>query len=137
MCFYSGQEQYAHSECWWYLGAQYLSSGLIKGAEKASELISYGTPKLISKIEPETSPRQVPSGVRAGVKVARDVTGTAVSVTGYVGKFVLCIPADYFLWSSIIVWMGNFIVMVWKCLVHLTKTHKILPNLYLVGSWKR
>lgn len=65
-------------------GAQYLSSGLVKGAEKASELISHNTPKLISKLEPETSPRHVPSSVRTGVKVARDVTGTAVSVTGYV-----------------------------------------------------
>lgn len=71
--------------CFLYLGAQYISTGLVKGAEKASELISHGTPKIISKIEPETSPRHVPSSVRTSVKVARDVTGTAVSVTSYVG----------------------------------------------------
>lgn len=69
-----------------YLGAQYISTGLVKGAEKASELISHSTPKIISKLEPETSPRHVPSSVRTSVKVARDVTGTAVSVTGYVGR---------------------------------------------------
>lgn len=65
-------------------GAQYISTGIVKGAEKASELISHSTPKIISKIEPETSPRHVPSSVRTSVKVARDVTGTAVSVTSYV-----------------------------------------------------
>lgn len=65
-------------------GAHYISTGLVKGAEKASELINNSTPKLISKLEPESSPRHVPSSVRTSVKVARDVTGTAVSVTGYV-----------------------------------------------------
>ncbi|PSN45011.1 hypothetical protein C0J52_11638 [Blattella germanica] len=40
-------------------GAQYISYGLIKGAEKTGELMNYGTPKLIQKITPDPVPTAV------------------------------------------------------------------------------
>ncbi|XP_046666035.1 protein spartin isoform X2 [Homalodisca vitripennis] len=64
-------------------GAHYLSTGLIKGAEAASQYMTATTPKIISRIQPE-EPRPVPPTLRTGAKVARSVTHTAVNVTGYV-----------------------------------------------------
>ncbi|XP_054263896.1 protein spartin isoform X3 [Macrosteles quadrilineatus] len=64
-------------------GAHYVSTGLIKGAEAASNYVSSTTPKIISKLSPE-EPRPVPPTIRTGAKVARSVTHTAVNVTGFV-----------------------------------------------------
>lgn len=73
-------------------GAYYASQGLVKGAEKTGEFISYSTPYLISKIRksPEEGPAQVPSNVKTGIEIAKSVTGTAVSVTSYVAGKVGC-----------------------------------------------
>jgi hypothetical protein len=67
-------------------GARYISNGLIRGAEKAGELMNYGTPKLIEKITPEPVPQPVNPKVSRGFQVAREVTGSAVQITGYMGK---------------------------------------------------
>ncbi|XP_055641088.1 protein spartin [Toxorhynchites rutilus septentrionalis] len=67
-------------------GAFYVSKGLVKGAEKTGELISYSTPYLISKIQksPDEAPADVPGNVKTGIEIAKSVTGSAVSVTNYV-----------------------------------------------------
>jgi len=69
-----------------FAGAKYISHGLIKGAEKAGELLNHGTPKLIQKITPEPVPQPVNPKVRRGLQVAKDVTGTAVQITGFMGE---------------------------------------------------
>jgi Senescence-associated protein len=68
-------------------GAQYLSMGLVKGAECAGSLMNKGTPKLIEHIQPATDPQPVPSNVKKGLKVAKNVTGTAVTVTTFIGSY--------------------------------------------------
>lgn len=67
-------------------GAFYVSKGLVKGAEKTGEFISYSTPYVISKIRktPEEAPAQVPSNVKTGIEIAKSVSGTAVNVTSYI-----------------------------------------------------
>ncbi|XP_075234427.1 spartin isoform X1 [Lycorma delicatula] len=65
-------------------GAQFISNSLLYGAEKASQLINYSTPKIMEKVTPEPTPRQIPHNVKKGVEVARNVSGSAVVVTGYV-----------------------------------------------------
>ncbi|XP_055608557.1 protein spartin-like [Uranotaenia lowii] len=65
-------------------GAFYVSKGLVKGAEKTGEFISYSTPYVISKLRKEDAPAQVPDNVRSGIEIAKSVTGTAVNVTSYV-----------------------------------------------------
>ncbi|KAJ4446909.1 hypothetical protein ANN_13610 [Periplaneta americana] len=67
-------------------GAQFISQGLIRGAEKAGELMNAGTPKLIQKINPESTPRAVNPNVSKGLQTAKNVTGTAVQVTGFVAS---------------------------------------------------
>jgi hypothetical protein len=66
-------------------GAHYLSLGLVKGAECAGNLMNKGTPKLIEHIQPAPDPQPVSSNVKKGLKVAKDVTGTAVTVTSFIG----------------------------------------------------
>lgn len=67
-------------------GAFYVSKGLVKGAEKTGEFITYSTPYVISKIRktPEEAPAQVPSNVKTGIEIAKSVSGTAVNVTSYI-----------------------------------------------------
>jgi len=48
--------------------------------------MNYGTPKLIQKITPEPVPQPVNPKVYRGLQVAKDVTGTAVQITGYMGE---------------------------------------------------
>lgn len=67
-------------------GAFYVSKGLILGAEKAGEFMCYGTPILISKlskVSPETE-RPVSANFKYGIEVAKNVTGKAANVTGYI-----------------------------------------------------
>ncbi|XP_059481302.1 protein spartin [Neocloeon triangulifer] len=65
-------------------GAQYLSFGLVKGAEYAGSLLNKGTPVLIQHLQPANEPKPVSRNVKKSLKVARDVTGTAVTVTSYI-----------------------------------------------------
>lgn len=67
-------------------GANFISRGLIRGAEKASELINYGTPKIISVIEPRQTPKPISSTVRSGMQVAQNATSAAVTATGYLSE---------------------------------------------------
>jgi hypothetical protein len=48
--------------------------------------MNYGTPKLIQKITPEPVPQPVNPTVNRSLQVAKDVTGTAVQITSYVGE---------------------------------------------------
>jgi len=48
--------------------------------------MDYGTPKLIQKITPEPVPQPVNPKVNRGLQVAKDVTGTAVQITSYMGE---------------------------------------------------
>ncbi|PNF22289.1 hypothetical protein B7P43_G02904 [Cryptotermes secundus] len=48
--------------------------------------MNYGTPKLIQKIAPEPVPQPVNPKVSRGLQVAKDVTGTAVQITGYMAS---------------------------------------------------
>jgi Senescence-associated protein len=69
-------------------GAHYVSLGLVKGAECAGSLMNKGTPKLIERIQPAADPQPVPPNVKKGLKVAKNVTGTAVTVTSFIGIFI-------------------------------------------------
>ncbi|XP_059620661.1 protein spartin [Phlebotomus argentipes] len=68
-------------------GAFYISQGLIRGSQKTGELITYTTPYLISRMAkaPLSAP-PVSTGVRTSVEVAKTVTGTAASVTGFMAQ---------------------------------------------------
>ncbi|XP_044734878.1 protein spartin isoform X2 [Chrysoperla carnea] len=65
-------------------GAWYMREGLIKGAQAAGSLISYGTPKLLTKIRPAEEPTPINPKLTKGLNTAKNVTGAAVSVTGFV-----------------------------------------------------
>ncbi|XP_058823856.1 protein spartin isoform X2 [Topomyia yanbarensis] len=67
-------------------GAFYVSKGLVKGAEKTGEFISYSTPYLMTKIRktPDETATQVPGNVKTGIEIAKSVSGTAANVTSYV-----------------------------------------------------
>lgn len=68
-------------------GAYYLSQGLIRGSQKTGELITYGTPYLMSKLSKAPDNVAPVSGkVETSVKVAKTVTGTAASVTGFMAQ---------------------------------------------------
>lgn len=67
------------------IGAQYLSNGLMKGAERATQYINSTTPKIVSHLEPEEVPTPVPNTVRSGAAVARSVSQSAANVTDYIG----------------------------------------------------
>ncbi|XP_026466647.1 protein spartin isoform X2 [Ctenocephalides felis] len=71
-------------------GAKYVSWGLLKGAEKTSNLMNYVTPKIISNMRPANDAQQevVSEKVTSGINVARNVTGAAVEVTGFVADKV-------------------------------------------------
>ncbi|CAH0553437.1 unnamed protein product [Brassicogethes aeneus] len=69
-------------------GAWYLSQGLIKGAEKAGDLINYGTPKLINTLQPATQPTHINPKLQKGIHMAETATSKAVVVTGFVADKV-------------------------------------------------
>lgn len=68
-------------------GANFLSNGLVKGAEKTSTFMNNSTPGLLNYINPSRRNTPVCSSVKKGVKVAKNVTCTAADVTCYVGMF--------------------------------------------------
>ncbi|XP_001944400.1 protein spartin [Acyrthosiphon pisum] len=65
-------------------GATFLSNGLVKGAEKTTNFMNNSTPGLLNYIKPSQSDTNVCSPMKKGVKVAKNVTGTAADVTCYV-----------------------------------------------------
>lgn len=68
-------------------GAWIVSQGIIRGAQKAGELMNRGTPKLIDNMTPADQPTEVPRSVSKGVRIAEKATSKAVKVTGFVGKY--------------------------------------------------
>lgn len=71
--------------------ANFIANNLVKGAEKTGELMVKSTPYLISKMSqapPDTPP--VSSTVQTSVEVAKNVSGAAVGVTGYIAGKVGC-----------------------------------------------
>lgn len=66
-------------------GATYVSQGLVYGSTKIGQLMTSGTPYLLSKLQPvpENAP-PVSERVVNGVEVAKTATHVAVGVTGYV-----------------------------------------------------
>ena len=68
--------------------SKWISWGVGKGAEKAGELISYGSLKLRDKLRPVGQPKPVDPRVQTGMEYARKATNVAVSVSGYIGQFV-------------------------------------------------
>ncbi|XP_018331959.1 protein spartin [Agrilus planipennis] len=69
-------------------GAAYLSEGLVKGAQKASDYLNQKTPQLIQKITPADQSASIPKSVSKTAEIAHSATGTAASVTGYIAEKV-------------------------------------------------
>lgn len=66
-------------------GANFISNGLVKGAEKTTTFMNNSTPGLMSYMNPSQNDKYVCPPVRKGVKVAKNVTCTAADVTCFVG----------------------------------------------------
>lgn len=66
-------------------GANFLSNGIVKGAEKTTNFMNNSTPGLLNYINPSQNDKHVCPSVKKGVKVAKNVTCTAADVTCYVG----------------------------------------------------
>ena len=64
-------------------GARWVSSRLVSGAERAGDLMNRSTPKLLEHIEPE-QPKEFNPKVAKSFEVAKNVSGKAVQVTGYI-----------------------------------------------------
>lgn len=74
-------------------GARWVSSRLVSGAERAGDLMNRGTPKLLQHIEQE-QPKEFSPNVAKGFEVAKNVSGKAVQVTGFIaGKVGLATSA--------------------------------------------
>jgi hypothetical protein len=75
-------------------GAESISRGLIAGASKTSHYLDKGAAYINSRIEPAREPRVVKPEVKSGMKTAKNVTGKAVKISGFIGKdalwFVTC-----------------------------------------------
>lgn len=71
-------------------GAQLISQGMVHGAQKAGQFMNYGTPKLMDHIQPEENPTAINPKVQTGLRVAKNVTEGAVTVTGYIASRVGC-----------------------------------------------
>lgn len=67
------------------LGARWVSSRLISGAERAGDLMNRSTPRILQHIEKE-QPKEFSPNVAKGFEVAKNVSGKAVQVTGFIGK---------------------------------------------------
>ena len=64
-------------------GATYVANSLIRGAGSTARFIDMTTPRIIDRINPAEQPQPVNPTVEKTVKVAKNVTGTAADVTGY------------------------------------------------------
>lgn len=83
------------SEAFYYfpiaLGAFYLSKGLIKGAEKAGNIINNKTPEIINRMTPASQAAYINPKIAKGMKIAGSATSGAVHVTGFVGTSIITI----------------------------------------------
>lgn len=64
--------------------AEYVSWGVGKGAEKAGELIRFGSEKLRTRIKPDSNPRPVDPKIQKGVQYVRVGSNVAVKVSSYI-----------------------------------------------------
>ena len=71
--------------------SKWISWGVGKGAEKAGELISYGSLKLRDKLHPVGQPKPVDPRIQTGMEYARKATNVAVSVSSYIGQLCVCV----------------------------------------------
>lgn len=70
-------------------GAEAVSKGVVWGAGKLSELISFGSESLKEYVPPATEKKEIDPKWQKTASVARDVSGKAVKVSGYLCKFSL------------------------------------------------
>jgi len=68
-------------------GAEAVSRGLLYGATKTSHFLDKGAAFLQSRIEPVKEKPNIKPEYRKGMKTAKNVTGKAVQVSGYVGTY--------------------------------------------------
>ena len=66
-----------------------MAKGLTKGAEKAGGWLQKGSASLQRKLKPEETPTHIGPKTQKGMEYAMKATGTAVKVTGFVGKYFL------------------------------------------------
>ncbi|XP_045123403.1 spartin-like isoform X2 [Portunus trituberculatus] len=64
-------------------GAEAVSKGVVWGAGKLSELISYGSESLKDYVQPVAEKKEVDPKWHKTAEVARDISGKAVKVSGY------------------------------------------------------
>lgn len=69
-------------------GAELLARGVEFGAERTSNLVHFGAQKLRQKIKPTAQPASVDPRVGQGIRVAKEVSGVAVSISGFVVRKV-------------------------------------------------
>ncbi|KAJ8959529.1 hypothetical protein NQ314_006266 [Rhamnusium bicolor] len=69
-------------------GAWYLSQGLVKGAEKASEFFNSSTPKIINNLQVSEEPAHIPRPLSKSMQIAETATNKAAKVTGFVADQV-------------------------------------------------
>ncbi|XP_069173446.1 spartin isoform X2 [Procambarus clarkii] len=76
-------------------GAETLSKGVVWGAEKLGELISYGSESLKGYVQPVEQKTEIDPKWQTTAKVARDISGKAVKISGYllnqVGKATMAL----------------------------------------------
>lgn len=76
-------------------GAEAVSKGVVWGAGKLSELISYGSESLKDYVQPVAEKKEVDPKWHKTAEVARDISGKAVKVSGYllsqVGKATMAL----------------------------------------------
>lgn len=68
-----------------------MSKGVVWGAGKLSELISFGSESLKDYVQPAAQKKEVDPKWHKTAAVARDVSGKAVKVSGYLCEFLLLI----------------------------------------------
>ncbi|XP_067122618.1 spartin isoform X1 [Centruroides vittatus] len=64
-------------------GAELLSEGLSKGVELTNDLMKKGASKLREKVSPESKPLDIDPRVQKGITIARNVSGTVLTVSGF------------------------------------------------------
>ncbi|KAK8401375.1 hypothetical protein O3P69_002857 [Scylla paramamosain] len=64
-------------------GAEAVSKGVVWGASKLSDLISYGSESLKDYVQPMAEKKEVDPKWHKTAEVARDISGKAVKVSGY------------------------------------------------------
>lgn len=76
-------------------GAETLSKGVVWGAGKLSELITYGSESLKGYVQPVEQKKEIDPKWHTTAKVARNVSGKAVKISGYllsqVGKATMAL----------------------------------------------